>query len=146
MFSSNFYLVFNITREQQCILEMMIKDKLQVWGMGKFKVWFGLLWYQLVLYFSSCGWVSPKVYPLSLIGTVTEIMTRVSFDLKKKTATNFINERKYLLRSPCGVVANVLDCDVSENNFKLQLCYYIHFWTNAFGKGMKPLIPQLWVK
>ena len=37
-------------------------------------------------------------------------------------------------------MANVLDCDIVENEFKLQSHYCFHFWTNTLGKGMKPLI------
>ena len=38
----------------------------------------------------------------------------------------------YLLEgSPSGVVANVLDYDIVVSEFKLQLCYYIHFQTNT---------------
>ena len=36
-------------------------------------------------------------------------------------------------------MVNTLDYDVNE--FKLQLHYCIHFWTNALGKGKNPLIP-----
>ena len=35
-------------------------------------------------------------------------------------------------------MANMLDIVVSD--FDLQLCYYIHFWTNTLGKTMKPFI------
>ena len=41
------------------------------------------------------------------------------------------------------VVANVLDCNIIESEFKLQLHYYIRFWTNTLGKSMNP---QLWVE
>ena len=41
---------------------------------------------------------------------------------------------------PYSVVANILDCDIVGSKFKLQLCSYIHFWTNALGKGMNPFI------
>ena len=41
-------------------------------------------------------------------------------------------------------VANVLDCNIIESRFKLQLCYHIHFQTNTLGKGMNPLIPLCW--
>ena len=44
---------------------------------------------------------------------------------------------------PHGVVAKMLDCFVVVSEFKLQSCYYIHFWTNNVGKGMNPLSPQL---
>ena len=42
--------------------------------------------------------------------------------------------------SSSGVMTKVLDCGLEVNEFKLQLCYYIHFWTNTLGKGMNPLI------
>ena len=43
--------------------------------------------------------------------------------------------------NPCGIVANVLDYDIIVNQFKLHLCYYVHFWTNILGKGMNSLNP-----
>ena len=33
--------------------------------------------------------------------------------------------------SPHGIEANLLDSDIVISKFKLQLCYYIHFQTNA---------------
>ena len=45
-----------------------------------------------------------------------------------------------------GVIANVLDCDQEESEFKFQSLYYIYFQTNAFGKGMDPypILLQVW--
>ena len=44
-------------------------------------------------------------------------------------------------------MANMLDCGIIVTEFEFQLCYYIHFQTNTFGKGWNPFIPpQLWVK
>ena len=40
-----------------------------------------------------------------------------------------------------GVVVNVLDCDIVVSEFELQLRYYVQFWTNNLGKGMKPIYP-----
>ena len=40
-----------------------------------------------------------------------------------------------------GAVANVLLCEIIVRKFKLHSCYYIHFWTNILGKGMKTRIP-----
>ena len=46
-----------------------------------------------------------------------------------------------------GWVANVLDSDILVSKFELQSPYYIHFWTNIFGKGMDPPpIPTLTVR
>ena len=39
-----------------------------------------------------------------------------------------------------GVVANMLNCDTVEREFKLQSHNHNHFWTNTLEKGMKPLI------
>ena len=39
-----------------------------------------------------------------------------------------------------GVVADVLDCDLVESEFELQLRYYVHFQTNTIGKDMNPLV------
>ena len=47
----------------------------------------------------------------------------------------------------CGIVVKVLICDLKVSEFKLQLCYYIHFQTNApWGKVWTFLSLQLWVK
>ena len=42
--------------------------------------------------------------------------------------------------SPHDVVANMLDCDIIVNKFKLHSCYYVHFQANTLGKGMNILI------
>ena len=35
--------------------------------------------------------------------------------------------------SPCGVVINVLNCDITVNKFELQLCYnVVHFQTKRY--------------
>ena len=46
-------------------------------------------------------------------------------------------------RSPCGLVDNVLDCDIVISEIKLHLYYYVNFWTNTFGKGVKFISPAL---
>ena len=43
-------------------------------------------------------------------------------------------------RSPHGVIANVLDCDIIGSEFKHHSRYYVHFRTNTLGRGRKPLI------
>ena len=35
------------------------------------------------------------------------------------------------------VVVKMSDCYVVESKFELQSLYYIHFWANALGRGMK---------
>ena len=45
-----------------------------------------------------------------------------------------------ILGSLYGVVVNVLDYVIVVSEYKLQLCYYIHFWLNALGKDMNPLV------
>ena len=42
--------------------------------------------------------------------------------------------------SPCGIMGKVLDCGLEVSEFKLQLCYYVHFQPNTFGDGNNPLI------
>ena len=44
--------------------------------------------------------------------------------------------------SPYGVVANMLDWEIGESEFKLQSCYDVHFRTNTLRIGMKPRIPS----
>ena len=41
---------------------------------------------------------------------------------------------------PCGVMVKALDCTIVVRDFKLQSCYYVHFWTNTLGNVMNPLI------
>ena len=48
---------------------------------------------------------------------------------------------KFFKESLCGIVVNMLECNIIVNKFKFQLCDYIHFWTNILGKGMNFLIP-----
>ena len=43
-------------------------------------------------------------------------------------------------RSFCGVVVDVLDCDIIVSEFELLSYYFVHFWTNALAKGMDLLI------
>ena len=42
--------------------------------------------------------------------------------------------------SPYGAASNALNYDIVVSEFELQSSYHVHFRTNTFGKGMKPLI------
>ena len=42
--------------------------------------------------------------------------------------------------NPCGVVANKLNCNIIVSEFKLQICYYVHFQTNHLRKDMNSRI------
>ena len=45
-------------------------------------------------------------------------------------------------------VVNVLNSDIMVSEFELQSHYYVHFWSNILGKGMKSLISiqlYLWI-
>ena len=42
--------------------------------------------------------------------------------------------------NPYGGVANMLDWDTIVNEFKLQSCYYVHFWTNNLRKSTNSFI------
>ena len=44
------------------------------------------------------------------------------------------------LESPYGVMVKALACGIVVNEFALQSHYYVHFQTNALGKGMNSLI------
>ena len=44
---------------------------------------------------------------------------------------------------PCSAMANVFDCDIIVNDFKLQLCYYVHFQTNTIVERHEPPYPTL---
>ena len=44
------------------------------------------------------------------------------------------------VRSPHGIMSNVLGCSLEVSEFKLQSCCCVHFWTNILGKGINPLI------
>ena len=39
------------------------------------------------------------------------------------------------------VMAIVWNSSLEVSEFELQSRYYVHIWTNTFGKGMKPVIP-----
>ena len=45
-----------------------------------------------------------------------------------------------------GIVAKVHDCNIAVSKFELESSHCVHFQTNTLGKGMKPLVPQLWDK
>ena len=47
------------------------------------------------------------------------------------------NSRSVPVRSPHGVINNMLDSDISQ--FKLQSCYYLHFQTNNPWEIYEPL-------
>ena len=44
------------------------------------------------------------------------------------------------------VFAKKLDRELEISEFELQSRYYVHFQANTLGKGMNPLIYQLWVE
>ena len=46
------------------------------------------------------------------------------------------------VRKAHGTIVKVLDCGLKVSEFKLQSCYYVHFWTNTLGKGMNHLMPH----
>ena len=68
-------------------------------------------------------------------------MTRYYIDTAKDDGMHHINMNTFKRGRPCGVVAKVLDCNPIVSEFKLQLYYYVHFQTNALGKGMNFLVP-----
>ena len=37
-------------------------------------------------------------------------------------------------------MVKAIECGIVVSEFVLQSRYYVHFWTNTFGKGMNPLI------
>ena len=39
---------------------------------------------------------------------------------------------------PCGIVSNMLDCNILVSSLKLH--HYVHFQTNILGKDMNTLI------
>ena len=39
------------------------------------------------------------------------------------------------MRGSNGIIANVLNCDIEISEFEIQSFCYIHFRTNAHGKG-----------
>ena len=51
----------------------------------------------------------------------------------------------YMEREIQSIVAYVLNSNIIVSEFKLQLHYNVHFWTNTLGKGMKPLISEAMV-
>ena len=44
------------------------------------------------------------------------------------------------MECPRGVMVKALDSRILVCKFKPQSYYCVHFWTNALGKGMNPLI------
>ena len=56
-----------------------------------------------------------------------------------------LNTLDTCVESPSGVVANILDYDIVVSEFEFQSLYYFHFRIITVGKGMNPLLSQLWV-
>ena len=50
---------------------------------------------------------------------------------------NSVTKKKFSV----GVVANMMDSNITVSEFELQLRYYVHFRTNNIGKGVYPHIP-----
>ena len=48
----------------------------------------------------------------------------------------------YIYIYPCGIVANLWNCDIVVSEFEVQSYYHIHFQTHTLEKGMNPLIPR----
>ena len=85
-------------------------------------------------------------------------LKRVDMPLNKETKSNHLStEHVYCCltvyfashrihsRGSSGVLANVLDCDISLSEFELKSLYYIHLRTNTFVKFINyPLL--LWVR
>ena len=53
-----------------------------------------------------------------------------------------VKQLKPVYGNPCGVVANVLNCDIVVIESELQSCYYVHFQTNTLEKGLNMVIPK----
>ena len=48
---------------------------------------------------------------------------------------SMFSDISYQMRArPCGVVANMLNCNISATKFKLQLLIYFHFQSNILGE------------
>ena len=47
---------------------------------------------------------------------------------------NLLTDKAYLRESFCGVVANVLNCNIIVRQFELQSRYNVHFRTNTLEK------------
>ena len=73
----------------------------------------------------------------------------------KKSFRNYITGRSYAsvemqseystapadwAKSPCSIMAKILNSDLKVSEFKLQLCYYVHIQSYTLGKSMNPLI------
>ena len=62
---------------------------------------------------------------------------------------NDMSTRLVVGKSPCGIVANVLDYNIVVSEFELHSGYYIPFRVNTLGEGYEPSYPtpnQLWVR
>ena len=67
---------------------------------------------------------------------------------KLQECFRFLNEAeikyiKFRWVSLCGVVANVLYCDIVVSEFELQSHANVHFLIDILGKGMNLLMPPV---
>ena len=76
---------------------------------------------------------------------------RVTLDFRRQLTFTYIigalNAKTQILKEcPCGVMVKAMDCGSVVSEFILQSRYHVHFRAKTLGKGMNPLITQLWVK
>ena len=104
--------------------------------------------YDLYFFLLQWGWV-----PNSYIEWSLNIELKLKY---KNLCTNLTSKDIYLLKKkkkkvikasiywrgcpPRSVMVKVMDCRIVVSEFILQLHYCVHFWTNALGKDMNPLI------
>ena len=87
------------------------------------------------------GQSSHKMYSNDILNfqgstTILNSCTKKSGNLLK--APRFLDGK-----GPLDIVANVLNCDIIESQFKLQSRCYIPFQTNTIRKNMNRLFPLL---
>ena len=68
--------------------------------------------------------------------TANELSTPASKNAKCKHTKLYT----YALIWSRGVIVKAMDCEIVVSEFVLQSRYYVHFWTNTLGEGMKHLI------
>ena len=79
-----------------------------------------------------------------MVRVKTQVRPEIMETQAKET---FIFANKILGRTPGGVVAHLLDCDIAIKEIELQLLYYFHFRIDIHKKGMNTCYAiQLFVK
>ena len=79
-------------------------------------------------------------YLLIAVSRRDDFMSFSSALAQRETQTASFKLLSNILQSSSGIMVNMVDYNILVSEFELKLCCYVHFFTNAVGKGVNVLI------